>query len=184
MEAMAPGREIPSPVREAQELKGPRIAPSGGGPWPRRPRTECAIGLCSRAALEWPTDDHEVEVEELGSDIEEDQQVQRNPMDSGDLAGQITVRWPVPTPTPDSMDQTGPEDSGSSQSRVEEESMSGLVTGDLIEDTKFYQDVAVELQTAYDTLQQRFAQQVRLMEEASGALHAVESQAFQRHGSC
>ena len=50
------------------------------------------MGLCSRAALEWPTDDHEVEVEELGSDIEEDQQVQRNPMDSGDLATQITVR--------------------------------------------------------------------------------------------
>ena len=50
------------------------------------------LGLCSRAALEWPTDDHEVEVEELGSDIEEDQQVQRNPMDSGDLATQIAVR--------------------------------------------------------------------------------------------
>ena len=32
MDAMAPGREIPSPVREAQELKGPQTAPSGGGP--------------------------------------------------------------------------------------------------------------------------------------------------------
>ena len=58
--------------------------------------------------------------------------------------------------------------------------MSSLITGDLLEDTKFYQDVAVELQTAYDTLQQRFAQQACLMEEASGALHAVESQASQR----
>ena len=74
------------------------------------------MGLRSRAALERPTDDHEVEVEELGSDIEEDQQVQRNPMDSGDLATQIAVRRPVPTPTPDLMDQTGPEDSRSSQS--------------------------------------------------------------------
>ena len=119
-------------------------------------------------------------MEELGSNIEEDQQVQRNPMDSGDLAAQITVRRPIPTPTPDSMDQTGPEDSGSSQSRVEEESMSGLVTGVLLEDTKCYQDVAVELQTAYDTLQKRFAQQACLMEEASGALHAAESQASKR----
>ena len=78
------------------------------------------------------------------------------------------------------MDQTGPEDSGSSQLRVEEESMSGLVNGNLLEDAKFYQDIAVELQTAYDTLQQRFAQQAHLMEEASGALHAADSQVSQR----
>ena len=58
--------------------------------------------------------------------------------------------------------------------------MSCLVTGDLLEDTKFYQDVAVELQTAYDTLQKRFAQQAHLMEEASGTLHAAESQASKR----
>ena len=58
--------------------------------------------------------------------------------------------------------------------------MGGLVTSDLLEDAKFYQDIAVELQTAYDTLQQRFTQQARLMEEASGALHAVESQASKR----
>ena len=58
--------------------------------------------------------------------------------------------------------------------------MSGLVTGDLLEDAKFYQDVAVELQTAYDTLQKRFAQQACLMEEASGALHAAESQVSKR----
>ena len=41
--------------------------------------------------------DHEVEVEELGSDIKEDQQVQRNPMDPGSFADQITVRRPAPT---------------------------------------------------------------------------------------
>ena len=89
---------------------------------------------------------------------------------------QIVVRRPAPTPTPHPMDQTGPEDSKSSQLQVEEESMSGLVTSDLLEDAKFYQDVAVELQMAYDTLQKRFAQQEYLMEEASGALHAAESQ--------
>ena len=64
--------------------------------------------------------------------------------------------------------------------QVEEESIGGLVTGNLLEDAKFYQDVAVELQTAYDTLQKRFDQQSCLMEEASGALHAAESQASQR----
>ena len=58
--------------------------------------------------------------------------------------------------------------------------MSGLVTGDLLEDVKFYQDVAVELQTAYDTLQNMFTQQACLMEEASGALHAAESQVSKR----
>ena len=58
--------------------------------------------------------------------------------------------------------------------------MSSLVTGNLLEDAKFYQDAAVELQTAYDTLQQRFAQQACMMEETSGALHAAESQASQR----
>ena len=30
MDAMAPVREIPSPVREVQESKGPQTAPSGG----------------------------------------------------------------------------------------------------------------------------------------------------------
>ena len=58
--------------------------------------------------------------------------------------------------------------------------MSGLVTGNLLEDTKFYQDVAVEVQMAYDTLQNRFAQQACLMEEASEALHATVSQASKR----
>ena len=102
-------------------------------------------------------------MEELGSDIEEDWQIQRNPMDSGDLAAQIAVRRPVLTPTPDTMERTGPEDSESWQLQMEEESMGSLVTGDLLEDAKFYQDVAVELQTAYDTLQKRFTQQSHLM---------------------
>ena len=125
-----------------------------------------------------------MEVEELGSDIEEDQQVHRNPMDPGNLAAQIIVGRPVSTWPPETSEQLSPEDSGSLQSQVEEESIGGLVTGDLLEDAKFYQNVAVELQTAYDTFQKRFAQQSRLMEEASGALHAAESQASQRHGSC
>ena len=95
MEAIAPGRDIPSPVQEAKEEKRPKTAKSGGGPGPRRPKKE--QGQCSQTALERPAVDHEVEVEELGSDIEEDQQVQRNPMDPGSLADQIVVRRPAPT---------------------------------------------------------------------------------------
>ena len=58
--------------------------------------------------------------------------------------------------------------------------MSGLDTGDMLEDAKFYQDVAVELQTAYDNLQHRYAQQVHLIEKSSGALHAADTQASKR----
>ena len=52
--------------------------------------------------------------------------------------------------------------------------------GDLLEDAKFYQDLTVELQTAYDTLESRFTQQARLMEEASGALHTAEMEASRK----
>ena len=58
--------------------------------------------------------------------------------------------------------------------------MSGLDTGNLLEDAKFYQDVAIELQLAYDNLQHRYSQQAHLIEEASGALHAAETQASKR----
>ena len=36
------------------------------------------------------------------------------------------------------------------------------------------------MQTAYEILESRFTQQVHLMEEASGALHAAESEASRR----
>ena len=178
VEAIAPGREIPSPVHKVKESKRPKTTKSGGGLRPRRPRIE--QGQCSQTALERSAMDHEVEVEELGSDIKEDQQVQRNPMDPGSLADQIAVRKPVSTRPLETSEPLSPEDSGSLQSQVEEESIGGLVTGDLLEDAKFYQDVAVELQTAYDTLQKRFDQQSCLMEEASGTLRAAESQVSQR----
>ena len=123
--------------------------------------------------------DHEVEVEELGSNTEEDQQVQRNPVDPRSLADQIIVRRPAPTRPPETG-PLSPEDSRSLQSQVDEESLGGLVTSDLLEDAKFYQDVAVELQTAYNTWQKRFNHQSRLIKEASAALHAAETQASRK----
>ena len=127
-----------------------------------------------------PQDDHEVEVEDLGPDSEDEEQDQGNPLDPGDLASQITVRRPRPMPIPQLQDQSGLEDSETPQTTGEEESQSGLHMGDLLKDAKFYQDVAIELQTAYETLESRFTQQAHLMEEASGALHAAESQASKR----
>ena len=121
-------------------------------------------------------------MEELGPESDGDEQEQRNPLDPGDLASQITVRRPRPRLTPmappeedfDLEDSEAPETTGEEES---EGAVGGLLTGDILEDAKFYQDVAVELQTAYDTLETRFTQQARLMEEASGALHAAESEA-------
>ena len=101
-------------------------------------------------------------------------------MDLGDLASQIAVRRPTTIPTPHPIDKTGSEDSESPQSRGEKESMSGLDTDDLLEDAKFYQDFAVELQSAYDNLQHRYSQQAHLIEEASGALHDAETQVSKR----
>ena len=119
-------------------------------------------------------------MEDLGPDSEDEVQVQGNPLDPWDLASQITVRRPRPTPTPQLQDQSGLEDSEAPQTSGEEESLSSLHTGDLLEDAKFYQDITIELQTAYNTLESRFTQKARLMEEASGALHAAESQVSKR----
>ena len=120
-----------------------------------------------------------MEVEDLGPESEEDKQEQRNPLDPGDLASQITVRRPRSTLAPviPLQEESDLEDSEAPETTGEEESTSGLRMGDLLEDAKFYQDITIELQTAYDTLQSRFTQQAHLMEEASGALHAAETQA-------
>ena len=123
-----------------------------------------------------------MEVEDLGPDSEEDEQEQRNPLDARDLASQITVRRPrsmlVPVIPP--QEESALEDSEAPETTGEEESEGGLHTGDLIEDAKFYQDITVELQSAYNTLESRFTQQACLMEEASGALHTAESEASKR----
>ena len=78
------------------------------------------------------------------------------------------------------QEKLGLEDSEAPETAGEEESTSSLHMGDLLEDAKFYQDLPVELQTAYNTLESRFTQQVHLMEEASGDLHAAESEASRR----
>ena len=57
---------------------------------------------------------------------------------------------------------------------------------DLIKDAKFYQDVALDYQNAYEALlaqqvelQDKFKAQSCLIEEASAAIHAAETEAQQ-----
>ena len=185
---------IPPPPRKAPEGQRPWATSTSGHPKPEESRPEesrkpqqasSRIDLEQRRVTNDPDvldDDQQVEVEDLGPESEEDEQEQRNPLDPGNLASQITVRRPRSTLAPviPMQDKSGLEDSKAPETTGEEESTSGLLTRDLIEDAKFYQDVAIELQTAYDTLQNRFTQQACLMEEASGALHAAETQASKR----
>ena len=82
MEAVAPPHQIP-------EAQRPQTTATGGGPWPKESREPRKAG--SKAALEWrrvrgdpnaPQDDHEVEVEDLGPDSEDEEQDQGNPIGS------------------------------------------------------------------------------------------------------
>ena len=175
------------PPRKIPEGQKPETTATSGGSRPKESREPGRAG--SKTALERrrvrgdpnaPQDDHEVEVEDIGADSEDEEQDQGKPSVPRDLASQITVRRPRPKPTPQLQDQSGLEDSETPQTTGEEESQSGLHMGDLLEDAKFYQDVTIELQMAYETLESRFTQQARLMEEASGALHGAESQASKR----
>ena len=95
-------------------------------------------------------------MEDLGPESESEDQDQRNPLDPGGLASQITVRRPRPTHIPVILvqDESGLEDSEAPETSGEEESTGSLRTGDIIEDAKFYQDFTVELQTAYETLEE------------------------------
>ena len=154
VEAIAPGHDCRSP-----KLGGPQNPTSGEDPPPQESWSKPVLGS-GQSALEHRrvTDDpdvtqlegdHEVLVEELGLDSEEDMWDLRNPRDSGDLASQIAVRRPVPASLPPSTSQTGPVQPDTLQSIETEES--GFDADNLLLDAKFYQDTAIELQNSYDT---------------------------------
>ena len=99
---------IPPPPKIPEGQK-PKTAATSGGSWPKESREPGKAD--SKTALEQrrvrgdpnaPQDDHEVEVEDLGPDGEDEEQGRRNPLDPGDLVSQITVRRPRPTPRPQS----------------------------------------------------------------------------------
>ena len=129
---------IPPPPRKAPEGVRPRTVPTSGGLWPEDSRPEESREpqqASSRADLEQRRvtddpnpleDDQQVEVEDLGPESESEDQDQRNPLDPGDLASQITVRRPRPTHIPviPVQDESGLEDSEAPETSGEEESTS------------------------------------------------------------
>ena len=72
-----------------------------------------------------------MEVEDLGPESEEDEQEQRNPLDPGDLASQITVRRPRSTLAPviPMQDESGLEDSEAPETTGEEELLDERLAG-------------------------------------------------------
>ena len=52
---------------------------------------------------------------------------------------------------------------------------SGSEHGDIIQDTHFFQDTALEYQSAYQSLEDKYSHQAILVKEASDALKALES---------
>ena len=103
---------IPPPPRKAPEGQRPWAASTSGHPQPEESKPEESREpqqASSRTDLEHRRvtndpdvldDDQQVEVEDLGPESEEDEQKQRNPLDPGDLASQITVRRPRSTLAP------------------------------------------------------------------------------------
>ena len=129
-----------------------------------------------------------VEETEQGSDVEFQDTWEALPPRS--LADSIAVPRLVPTtlesnkaPSSTELHHTNSTtrpitESGESAQVLDSESGAGIgSTADLIEDTKFYQDAAIEYQDAYETLciqqeelQHQYTQQAQLVEEASKAL--------------
>ena len=59
---------------------------------------------------------------------------------------------------------------------------SGLETGDIIQDAKFFQEAVTEYQLAYQSLDEKYTHQVILVKEASEALKASESHVAELQG--
>ena len=71
---------------------------------------------------------------------------------------------------------------------IESSTEVGISQGNLIKDAKFYQDVAINYQNAYEALltqqaelQGKFKAQSHLIQEASAAIDAAESKAKTKH---
>ena len=89
-----------------------------------------------------------------------------------DCIGQITVQRIIPALETYQQDFTHPE--------VPQVAGVEDPVDDILQDAKIYQDATIEYQNAYQTLKQKYSKQVCLMEEASGAFSAAESQASQK----
>ena len=114
------------------------------------------------------------------------------------LAASIAVCWSAPTTQPillldlsihTSQDPESVPPIAHQQQDIEDSGGSGdIPVGDLLDNAKFDQDAAFEYQSAYEALhsqqeelQSRYTQQEHLIEEASGALQAAETESSQRY---
>ena len=94
-----------------------------------------------------------------------------------ELADQIAVRRWVPVTEPSSMsvDTSSTAMSMSMQQPQHEAEESGSEHGDIVQDAQFFQDLALQYQSAYQSLEDQYNQQAILVKEASEALKASES---------
>ena len=163
----------------------------------------------SKASLEWrgvttdpnacqPREFQDARVEEAEVDSELEYQDSREEL-PGSLVASITVHQLAPATQPmltipdlSAHTSQNPESvplAAHQQQDIEDTGeLDDIPMGDLLEDTKVYQDTAFEYKSAYDALclqqeelQTRFTQQAQLIEEASGALRAVETESSQRY---
>ena len=104
-------------------------------------------------------------------------------LSSGELTAQIVVDRTIPISIPDTSHVFGPTPS-MSHTQYDSGDFDALGYSDLLEDTKFYQDTAVEYQSTFYSIQDRYSEQACLLEEASGALQAMESKMSQTQQEC
>ena len=165
-------------------------------------RSSHVRGSSSKASLEHkevkgdlnvnPARDYQnARVEGSNTDSDLEFQDSKEVLHPGSLAASITVMKSFPTTLTTSSSSTRltqihacqHSESRGSQWVLNSEGGTGAIsTADLIEDAKFYQDTALGYQDAYETLcvqqeelQNRYTQQVQLVEEASEALRAEEA---------
>ena len=137
-------------------------------------------------------------VEGIKGDSDVELQESGEAMHPGTLANSIAAPRTVPTTSVTTASaSTELKDIHTSQSSESGESlqvldsdigMGAVSAADLIEDAKFYQDIEIGYQDAYETLciqqeelQHQYTQQAQLVEEASEALRAAESKSSLRY---
>ena len=108
-------------------------------------------------------------MQELQVDDEDVLEVSGEEVPPMELAEQIVVRRQIPVEDPEEMGSTDPNPV---LTTIDE---TGSETGDIVQDAKFFQEVATEYQLAYQSLDEKYSHQAVLVKEASEALKASES---------
>ena len=108
-------------------------------------------------------------MQELPMDDENILEVSGELAERMELADQIVVCRRIPVEDPEEM---GSVNSNPVLTTINE---MGPEPGDIVQDAKFFQEVTMEYQLAYQSLDEKYSQQAILVKEASEALKASES---------